>query len=300
MQMPAAQRNGTWEIMRDAYNPGDLTITGDFQDGDLKKVSMMVSKDAAKGTADLIEYDGTTLMVNGKPATPPLTTENGTKITMEGGKFHIETKGGDTFNMEPTICPAINLEGDVNPNRGTGNVRSQLLGDFDDDPNSTWVTNADAQTIFGAGGATGGPAGGGGVGGAGGVGGTSAILDSIFESLRKVFSALASSGDAGSVPPGPGADFMNRVKSPELKAAIFDKAKSGGGIDVDKLVATIKDPAEREKVLLALTHGHAPLEDVIKSISKPEERLAFLTELVGPAKATELNDKLFAPAPVIP
>lgn len=285
--MPVAQRNGTWEIMRDAYNPGDLTVTGDFVDGDLKKVKMMVSKDEAKGTADLIEYDGTKFTVNGKEVTPPVTTENGTKITMDGGKFHIETKGGDHFSMEPTICPAINLEGDVNGNRGTGNVRSQLLGDFDDNPNSTWVTNADAQNVFGAGGATGAPA----AGGAGGFG--TSILDSIFESLRKVFSSLAGSGDAGSVPPGPGADFLNRVKSPELKAAIVDKAK-GGGIDLDKLVATLKDPAEREKVLLALTHGSAPIEDVIKQISKPEERLAFLTELVGPTKATELNTKLFA------
>ncbi len=287
MQMPIQQRNGTYEILRDAYNPGDLNVKGEFVDGDLKKVSMTVSMDKAKGTADLIEYDGTTLMVNGKPANPPLTTENGTKITMEGGKFHIETKGGDTFNMEPTICPAINLEGDVNPNRGTDSVRSELLGDFDDDPNSTWVTNADAQNIFGAGGATGAPA-----GGAGAAGGGTSFLDSIFESLRKLFSSLAGSSDAGSVPPGPGQDLLNKVKTPELKQAIFDKAKSGGGIDVDKLLATIKDPAEREKIGMALTHGSTSVEDVIKMISKPEERLAFLTELVGPTKAAELNAKL--------
>lgn len=286
--MPLAQRNGSYEIMRDAYKPGDLTVTGEFVDGDLKKVKMMVSQDDAKGTADLVEYDGTTFSVNGKPVSPPLTTENGTKITMDGGKFHIQTKGGDNFSMEPTICPAINLEGDVNPNRGTGNVRSELLGDFDDDPNSTWVTNADAQNIFGAGGATGAP----GAGLAGGIG--PSFLDSLFESLRKVFSSIATSGSGDAGPVSPGSDFLNRVKTPELKAAILDKAK-GGGIDLDKLVATLKDPAEREKVLLALTHGATPLEDVIKSISKPEERLAFLTELVGPSKATALNAQLFIP-----
>lgn len=297
MQMPAAQRNGTWEIMRDAYNPGDLTVTGDFEGGDLKKVKMMVSKDDAKGTADLIEFEaGGKLMVNGVEAHPPLTTPNGTKISMDGGKISIETKGGDHFSMESTVCPALNLEGDVNPNRGTSNVRSQLLGDFDDDPNSTWVTNADANYVLGAGGGSGGGAGGaGGVGGAGGLG--TSVMDSIFESLRKVFSSLAGSGDAGP-PPGPGADFLSRVKTPELKAAIVDKAKSGG-VDVDKLVAAIKDPAERDKVLLALTHGTTSLEDAIKSISSPADRQAFLAQLVGPDQAKALDAKLFA-TPVSP
>lgn len=287
--------NGNQEIIRDQANPKDLNVRGDFENGELTKVHMRVSWDATKGKGDEITFDKNgTLTVNGQVAHPPMTTENGTVISESGGKVSINTKSGDHFTLDKTVCPAINLEGDVAPNRGTGNVHSDMLGNFDDDPNSTWVAKNDAQQGAGAGtGAAGGAS------GAAGAGGTTALAPATdpFEELRKIFSAMATSGGDAPAPATPAGAFLGRVASPELKAAILEHGKQGGGIDAAAMASAISDPAERDKFLHTLTDGKSSVEDAIKSLSKPGEQLAVLKSLVGDDKAADLAAKLFAKTP---
>jgi hypothetical protein len=295
IKVPTSMANGTTELMRDQQNPKDLKVTGDFTDGELQKVDITCSLNKDTGKCDQISYDKNgTLMVNGKAATPPMTTENGTKITSDGNRVIIDTKVGDHFELDKTTCPALNIEGDVSPNRGQGNVHSDLFGDFDDNPNSTWVAKNDTSG--------GGGAGGGGVGGVGGAGGTGAgptLGIDPFEQLRKAFEDMATAGTGGAdAPPtkGPGADLFKKIKNPDLAKAVLAKARTGGGIDIAKLAEKISDPKERDKFLHALADPSTSLEDCIKGLSKPSEQLAVLKELVGPDKAADFQAKLFSPA----
>jgi len=283
-------RSGTRELMRDQTMPDDLTIMGTFGDSELKSLSMRVSYDPATGKGDAITYDASgNLTVNGQPASPPLTTQNGTKISLDGGKLSIETKGGDHFSMESTICPALNFEGTLNPNRGTDAVHSDLFGNFDDNPNSTWVARQDANRNNGVGGA--GP---GGIGAAGGATLGSLFLDSILEDLRKTFASMAKSGTGAPLPDDPGVAFLHRVLDSQLREAILARAKAGS-IDVDRLKDTLSDPEERAKVMAGLASGGF-VDIAIAQITRPEDRKAFLTELVGADHVDRMMAKLF-PAP---
>lgn len=292
-KLPSSMMDGNQEIIRDQSNPKDLNVRGEFEKGELTKVTMQVSWDAAKGKGDEITFDKNgTLTVNGQVAHPPMTTENGTVISETGGKVSINTKAGDHFTLDKTACPAINMEGDVAPNRGTGNVHSDMLGNFDDDPNSTWVAKNDAQKGSGTGAA-------GGASGAAAAGGSTPLASATdpFEELRKIFSAMATSGGDAPPPASPAGAFLGRVASPDLKAAILEHGKQGGGIDAAALASAISDPAERDKFLHTLTDGKSSVEDAVKSLSKPGEQLAVLKSLVGDDKAADLQAKLFAKSP---
>ena len=272
-------------IARDWKSPSDLNVNGKFENGELTEVRMNVSANPKTGTNDEIVFtkDGT-LTVNGQPAQLPMTTENGTKISgSAGGKIIIDTLNGDHFEMERTICPAINLEGSISPDRGVGNVGSDIMGDFDD-TGKAFIPARDGN-LFGNGV-------GGGAGGAGTVAGPtfSPLLMDLLDEIRKTLMAVGKQPEGAPIPASV-AGFLARAKTPEFGAAIEAKGRAGG-ISLDKLLAYISDPTEKDKVAKALADPSVSLENIVGMISKPAERKAFMGELVGPERADEMLKRI--------
>src|SRR5690606_32560700 len=85
-----------------------LNVKGTFENSDLKHVDMQIGN-------DVLTYDANGQMtVNGQPFTGgTVTTPDGTTITKNGDTFTITTAMGDSFSLSTSICPAINMSGQI-------------------------------------------------------------------------------------------------------------------------------------------------------------------------------------------
>ncbi len=127
------QEDGTFNLLESRWSSANLHVEGTFENHELRNVKMTVG--GALGTpGDMIEFrnDGK-LLLNGQEVTGDVTTANGTKISKNGDQVVIKTPDGDSFSMYISFCqpPAINMEGEIAPNRAQGDVAG-LVGTFDD------------------------------------------------------------------------------------------------------------------------------------------------------------------------
>lgn len=129
-----ATQDGTYNLLESRGSTNNLQVTGTFDNKELRNVKMTLG--GGMGTpGDMIEFssDGT-LTVNGKVVTGEFTTPLGVKISQNGDQVVIKTPDGDSFKMYTTDCVprAINMEGEISPQRAQGEV-SGLVGTFDDE-----------------------------------------------------------------------------------------------------------------------------------------------------------------------
>lgn len=128
-----AREDGTYNLLESRWSSNNLSIQGDFANHELRNVKMTVGGGLGQ-PGDQIEFtnDGK-LLVNGQEVKGDITTANGTKISKNGDSVVVKTPDGDSFKMYTTYChpPAINIEGEISPQRAQGDV-SGLVGTFDD------------------------------------------------------------------------------------------------------------------------------------------------------------------------
>jgi hypothetical protein len=127
------RENGTFSLLESRGSTNNLSVQGTFDNHELRNVKMTVG--GGLGTpGDQIEFrnDGK-VIVNGEEVNGEITTANGTKISKNGDQVVIKTPDGDSFKMYLSFCqpPAINMEGEIAPNRVQGEVAG-LVGTFDD------------------------------------------------------------------------------------------------------------------------------------------------------------------------
>lgn len=127
-----------------------LNVKGTFENSDLKHVDMQIGN-------DVLTYDASGQMtVNGQPFTGgTVTTPDGTTITKNGDTITVTTAMGDSFSLSTSICPAINMSGQIAPDRGKGNAWG-LVGNFNDDPEALWAPTVDVAGTGGGAGMDGG------------------------------------------------------------------------------------------------------------------------------------------------
>ena len=128
-----ARENGTYNLLESRGSTNNLSIQGTFDNNELRNVKMTVGGGLGQ-PGDQIEFtNGGKVIVNGQEVNGEFTTANGTKISKNGDQVVIKTPDGDSFKMYTTFChpPAINMEGEIAPNRVQGEV-SGLVGTFDD------------------------------------------------------------------------------------------------------------------------------------------------------------------------
>lgn len=128
-----ATEDGTYNLLESRWSSNNLSVQGTFENHELRNVKMTVGGGLGQ-PGDVIEFtnDGK-CFVNGKEVTGEITTANGTKISKNGDQVVIKTPDGDSFKMYTTFChpPAINIEGEISPERAQGDVAG-LVGTFDD------------------------------------------------------------------------------------------------------------------------------------------------------------------------
>lgn len=128
-----ARGDGTYNLLQSKWSSSNLSMQGTFQGNELRNVKLTVGGGEGQ-PGDQIEFtnDGK-VFVNGEEVKGEITTANGTKISKNGDSVVIKTPDGDSFKMSTTACrpPAINVEGEISPQRAQGDV-SGLVGTFDD------------------------------------------------------------------------------------------------------------------------------------------------------------------------
>ncbi|MBM3269083.1 MAG: hypothetical protein FJZ01_15700 [Candidatus Sericytochromatia bacterium] len=127
------KENGTFNLLESRWSSNNLHVEGTFDNNELRNVKMTVGGGLGQ-PGDMIEFrnDGK-LLLNGQEVNGEVTTANGTKISKNGDQVVIKTPDGDSFKMYISFCqpPAINMEGEIAPNRAQGDVAG-LVGTFDD------------------------------------------------------------------------------------------------------------------------------------------------------------------------
>ena len=128
-----AKEDGTYNLLESRWSGNNLSVQGTFDNHELRNVQMTVGGGLGQ-PGDKIEFrnDGT-ILVNGQECKGEMITANGTKISRNGESVVIKTPDGDSFKMYLTDCvpKAINMEGEVSPQRAQGDV-SGLVGTFAD------------------------------------------------------------------------------------------------------------------------------------------------------------------------